>query len=83
MKNEYKHTQGSQIERPSEIDTTSSKTVVYLRKNIERVEHTDEQGNTYYLWEYEETQLTHDEYSLYLQEDTQSKVEYLVMMSEL
>ena len=79
----YKHTQGSQSERPLEIDTISSKSVVYLRKNIERVEHEDEQGNVYELWEYDEAQLTSDEYSIFLQEDIQSKVEYLIMMSDL
>lgn len=79
----YKHIEGSQTERPLEVDTTSSKTVVYLRKNIERVEKEDEQGNKYELWEYDEAQLTHDEYSIFLQEDIQSKVEYLVMMSDL
>ena len=79
----YKHIEGSQAERPLEIDTTSSKSVVYLRKNIERVEHEDEQGNVYELWEYDEAQLTSDEYSIFLQEDIQSKVEYLIMMSDL
>ena len=79
----YKHIEGSQAERPLEIDTTSSKSVVYLRKNIERVEHEDEQGNKYELWEYDEAQLTPDEYSIFLQEDIQSKVEYLIMMSDL
>lgn len=79
----YKHIEGSQTERPLEVDTTSSKTVVYLRKNIERVEKEDEQGNKYELWEYDEAQLTPDEYSIFLQEDIQSKVEYLIMMSDL
>lgn len=79
----YKHIEGSQAERPLEVDTTSSKSVVYLRKNIERVEHEDEQGNKYELWEYDEAQLTPDEYSIFLQEDTQSKVEYLIMMLDL
>jgi hypothetical protein len=79
----YKHTEGSQAERPLEVDTTSSKSVVYLRKNIERVEKEDEQGNKYELWSYDEAQLTPDEYSIFLQEDTQSKVEYLIMMLDL
>ena len=79
----YKHVEGSQAERPLEVDTTSSKSVVYLRKNIERVEHEDEQGNVYELWEYDEAQLTPDEYSIFLQEDIQSKVEYMIMMSDL
>lgn len=77
----YKHTEGSQIERPLEIDTVSSKSVIYLRKNIERVEKEDEQGNKYEVWSYDEAKLTPEQYSLYLQEDTQSKIEYLIMMS--
>lgn len=79
----YKHIEGSQAERPLEIDTTSSKSVVYLRKNIERVEKEDEQGVKYEVWSYDEAKLTQAQYSLYLQEDTQSKVEYLIMMSDL
>jgi hypothetical protein len=79
----YKHTQGSQSERPLEIDTISSKSVVYLRKNIERVKHEDEQGNVYELWEYDEAQLTPEQYLIYLQENTLSKVEYLIMMDDV
>jgi hypothetical protein len=79
----YKHIEGSQSERPLEVDTISSKSVVYLRKNIERVEKEDEQGIKYEVWSYDEAQLTPDEYSIFLQEDTQSKVEYLIMMLDL
>ena len=50
----YQHHEGSQSEKPLEFDATTSKTVVYLRKNIERVTKEDEQGNTYEMWEYDE-----------------------------
>lgn len=79
----YKHTEGSQIERPLEIDTVSSKSVIYLRKNIERVEDEDPEGNIQYSWEYDEAKLTPEQYLIYLQENTLSKVEYLIMMDDV
>lgn len=59
----YERHEGSQPEKPSMVDTTSSKTKVYLRKNIERVTRTDEMtGEEYGLWQYEEATVTHDEF---------------------
>ena len=83
MNIKYTHVIGSQSERPLEVDTISSKTVVYLRKNIERVEDEDPEGNIRYSWEYDEAQLTPEQYSIYLQENTLSKVEYLIMMDDV
>ena len=40
---------GSQLERPMEIDSYSSPTTLYVRKNIQKVETEDFIG-----WEYEE-----------------------------
>jgi len=81
---EYKHIQGSQFERPKEIDTESSRTLVYLRKNIEKVTKEDKQsGETIELWEYDEATLSHDDYLIYLNEDASAKLDYLVMMSDL
>lgn len=53
---------------PNIIDTTSSKTVVYLRKNIEEKHRINEMigcATTYY--EYEEAKMTKEEYAEYLQ----------------
>ena len=80
----YNHVQGSQADRPKEVDTESSKTTVYLRKNIERVTIEDKQtGDTVEMWEYDEATLSHDDYMVYLNEDTSAKVDYLIMMSDL
>lgn len=64
----YKRVTGTQEERPLEIDTKSSKSVVYIRRDIERVEKEDDQGNTYEVWEYDEAILTPEEYELYAKE---------------
>ena len=56
---EWKRVQGSV--RPPETDTTSSKTLVYLRKNIKEVTK-EQDGTTYTAWEYDEATLTRDEY---------------------
>ena len=55
--------------KPELIDTTSSKTTVYLRQNIVEVEKTNESYNTpTTFYEYEEAKLTKQEYQEYLKE---------------
>lgn len=49
----YTDVHGSQIERPPEIDTQSSPTTVYVRKNIRR------EGE---FWVYDETQYSPQEF---------------------
>ena len=41
-------------ERPAELDTTSSKTVNYVRKKITEVEREQPDGTTMVMFEYEE-----------------------------
>lgn len=53
---DFIHVEGTQTERPLEFDATTSKTVVYIRKNIERKSKIQD-GNTYEVWEYDEAQL--------------------------
>ena len=53
---------GSQENKPSEIDTTSSDIVIYQRRNIEQVEFKDENDKTYKQWKYEERTLTKEEF---------------------
>ena len=61
---------GSQEQKPSELDTSSSAYFVYQRKNIERVTFTDEMsGGTYEMWQYDERKLTKDEYAKMLDEE--------------
>lgn len=55
----------SSNESPVEIDTTSSATSVYLRKNIVQSEKTDEEGNVSIVYDYDEACLTKDEYDRY------------------
>ena len=63
MKN-WQRVQGSQVNKPSEFDTTSSPTTVYQRKNIQRIEIENMDGTTSELWEYDERTMTHEEYSV-------------------
>ena len=61
---DWKKVFGSQKNKPSSLDTSTSKSYVYQRRNIERVTHTDDDGNEIELWEYEERKLTREEYAL-------------------
>lgn len=54
-------------ERPIEVDAVSSKTSVFLRRNIKKVVRTDELSGETTVFEYEETNLTKEEYEKYLQ----------------
>ena len=57
--------------KPEPVDTTSSKTVVYIRQNIIAVQKDDTT-----LFEYDEAKLTKDEYKVYLAElETQDTLE--------
>ena len=73
--------------KPELIDTTSSKTTVYLRKNIIEVE-SDNTSTTFY--EYDEAKLTKTEYQEYLKEleiiDIQQQradIDYILLMTGL
>lgn len=63
----YRKSEGSQAEKPKAIDTTSSSTVVYLRKNIQQEER-EYDGEKVKLWVYDEAILTHDEFEEYMAE---------------
>ena len=75
--------------KPELIDTTSSKTSVYIRQNIVEVEKTNESDNTSTtFYEYEEAKLTKQEYQEYLKEleiiDIQKQradIDYIALMS--
>ena len=69
MQINYQYHEGSQTVKPLAIDTNSSKSVVYLRRNIEQITRTDEMsGEEITLWGYEEAQLTLPEYEVYKSE---------------
>ena len=64
----WKNVTGCQPNKPDEVDTTSSPTTVYLRRNIqEAVIGEQMDGTSITGWEYEEAQLTKEEYEEYLE----------------
>lgn len=75
--------------KPDLIDTSSSKTTVYLRQNIVEIKRIDEMSNeeiTFY--EYEEAKLTKQGYQEYLKEleiiDIQQQradIDYIALMT--
>lgn len=69
---------------PEEIDTSSSPTTVYLRKNIHTEERKDtETGETRMVFVYDEAKMSRQAYVDYLSGKTQSDVAYLYMMGGL
>ena len=75
--------------KPDLVDTTSSKTTVYIRQNIVENIKTDEMsGEETVFYEYEEAKLTKAEYQEYLKEleivDIQKQradIDYIALMS--
>ena len=75
--------------KPDLVDTTSSKTSVYLRQNIVENKKTDEMsGEEIVFYEYEEAKLTKQEYQEYLKEleiiDIQQQradIDYIMLMT--
>ena len=75
--------------KPDLVDTTSSKTTVYLRQNIVENIKTDEMsGKETVFYEYEEAKLTKAEYKEYLKEleiiDIQKQradIDYIALMT--
>lgn len=63
MKLEWHLVRGTQEEKPEAIDKTSSPDLVYVRKNIERIEVKDGNGETaVIMWNYYEAELSVEEY---------------------
>ena len=87
MKLNYVKSQSSV--KPDLIDTTSSKTTVYVRQNIVEKIKTDEMsGEETVFYEYEEAKLTKAEYQEYLKEleiiDIQKQradIDYIMLMT--
>ena len=84
--------------KPELVDTTSSKTTVYIRQNIiekeKIVENTNSEDNeatsTTVFYEYDEAKLTKEEYQEYLKEleiiDIQQQradIDYIMLMTGL
>lgn len=87
MKLYYKKSQSSVY--PELVDTTSSRKVVYLRKDVVEIETTDEfSGETHTYYEYDEAKITKEEYAQYLKEleiiDIQQQradIDYIALMT--
>lgn len=83
----YNHHEGSQATRPSAVDTTSSSSVVYLRKNIQQIEKEDpETKEIITLWGYDEAVISHEEYEELLtiaQEKARSDIDFMAIMLEV
>ena len=83
---DYKKVQSTK--KPDLIDDTSSKTSVYIRKNItEKSTKNEEHGTASTSYEYEEAKLTKEEYQTYLLElsmrDIQQQkadIDYMALM---
>ena len=88
---EWYHTQGTQTEKPAEVDLTSAPAsayspigYVYLRKNIQRIEVTDPvTGETSEVWDYDEAVLTRADYGIYAAEQAQANLDYLACMTDV
>lgn len=68
---------------PDEIDTVSSPTTVYLRRNIRTEERTDDMGEKRTVYVYDEAKVSKTEYMDYISGKTQADIEYLYMMGGL
>ena len=83
------YTKSESTIKPELVDTTSSKTTVYLRKNIIEKERVDEETGEYTpYYEYDEAKLTKEEYQEYLKEleiiDIQQQradIDYIMLMT--
>lgn len=67
---------------PKEIDTASSKAVVYFRKDIKEKQRTDElSGTTYIYYEYLEAKVSRAEYEKRLREQQRADIDYIALMT--
>ena len=67
---------------PLEIDTESSNTYNYVRRNVEEVER-EENGETIKMYTYEESKVLKADWGLYLDlTQAQADIDYLNMITE-
>ena len=60
---EWRTVQGSQVDKPKEMDTTSSSSLIYMRRNIKRITIDNGVDPIIELWEYEEKSIPKDSLS--------------------
>ena len=68
MQFNWRNAEGTQQEKPKELDTTLSPHAVYVRKNIKQETKEQTDGNTVKVWTYKEAILTPKEYEQYQKE---------------
>lgn len=59
---EWLKREGTQLERPEDIDAISSPTTIYHRRNQKQSEEQDEDGQKIIKWIYEEAEQSREEY---------------------
>lgn len=68
MQINWKKVEGTQPEKPKELDTTSSPRVVYVRRNISQEVREQENSDDVTVWVYEEAIMSLSEYAQYQKE---------------
>lgn len=68
MQINWRKVEGTQAEKPKELDTESSSRAVYIRKNITQETREQESGESIQVWVYEEAKLSLSEYAQYQKE---------------
>ena len=76
---DWRKAQGSQADQPAEFDTTTSAVIVYQRRNIERLTLINADGRTTELWQYEEREMSHAEYTDLKIEQNRADIDYISM----
>lgn len=82
---EFRTVHDSRTEQPAEIDTTSSATTVYERRNIRQESRVEEMGGenvTITEWVYEQREYTKEEYTQATSLATQSILEALARIEQ-
>lgn len=74
--------EGSQTEKPAQLDITSSSVYVYMRRNIVQITRTDEEGVKRKFWQYEEAKLTPAEYEAYVEETNSPTYQAIMAQQE-
>lgn len=69
----WRRAEGTQAEKPKEIDTAASPFSVYMRKNIQQEIREQPDGESVAVWTYEEAVLTLKEYAQYEKELAECK----------
>lgn len=73
----YEIHESSQSQKPKNLDSVSSSTAVYIRKNIKRITKNDNiSGEEYDVWQYEEATVTHEQFEEMLANQVESMTPY-------